>query len=37
MLERFRQFEGADQAAFMGAPEPSTLGRLMDALRRLFG
>lgn len=34
MLDRLRQFEGADQVALFGAPSPSILTRLYAILRR---
>lgn len=36
MLERYRQFEGADQVALFGSPEPTLIDRLLAVFRRYF-
>jgi hypothetical protein len=35
MIERLRQFEGADQVALFDQPKEPLLGRLLTALRRI--
>lgn len=36
MLERLRQFEGADQVALYEAPHPTLFSRLVSILRELL-
>lgn len=36
MLERLRQFEGADQIALYEPPQPNMIVRVLSALRRLI-
>ena len=36
MLDRLREFEGADQVVLNGAPEQKLIERLHDALKRIF-
>lgn len=37
MLERYRQFEGADQMALFGSPKPTLVARLLSVIRRYLG